>query len=179
MKPLTNAIQSSHAEGRDCKKDLYRFMLNYQATPHCTTGVPPSQLLFNRKIKTKLPQVESDDISWNTNLDVKHKDEHAKEKVKKNKDRKAQAQVSDLKIGETVFLSQRNNNKFSRRFDPSPLQVINIKGTMVTAIRNGQYVTRNIFQFKKIVSNMVEPELPDDDMFDAWEDKNKDNNSPQ
>ena len=82
-------------------------MLNYRATPHCTTGVPPSQLLFNRKIKTKLPQVETDDNSRNTNLAVKQKDEHAKEKMKENADRKAQAQVSDLKIGGTVLLSQR------------------------------------------------------------------------
>ena len=29
MKPLTKAIRSAHAEGRDWKKDLYRFMLNY------------------------------------------------------------------------------------------------------------------------------------------------------
>ena len=32
MKPLTKAR-------RGWKKDLYRFMLNYRATPHCTTGI--------------------------------------------------------------------------------------------------------------------------------------------
>ena len=44
MKPLTKAIRSAHAEGRDWKKDLYRFMLNYRATPHCKTGIAPSKL---------------------------------------------------------------------------------------------------------------------------------------
>ena len=104
MKPLTKAIQSSHAKERDWKKDLYRFMLNYRAIPQCTTGVPPSQLLFNRKIRTKLPQVETDDDSQNTNLDVKQNDEHATGKMKENVDRKGQERVSDLKIGETALL---------------------------------------------------------------------------
>ena len=41
------------------------------------------------------------------------KDEHGKEKMKENAGRKAQAQVSDLKIGETVLLSEKFK-KFSR-----------------------------------------------------------------
>ena len=60
MNPLTKAICSAHAEGRDWKKDLYQFMLKYRATPHCTTDIAPSELLFNRKIQTKLPQIEND-----------------------------------------------------------------------------------------------------------------------
>ena len=46
MKPLTKAIRLAHAEGKDWKNDLYRFMLKYRATPHCTTGIAPSELLF-------------------------------------------------------------------------------------------------------------------------------------
>ena len=42
--------------------------------------------------------MESDDTSRNTNLDVKPKDEHAKEKMKENTDRKAQAQVQILRL---------------------------------------------------------------------------------
>ena len=51
MKPLTKSIRSAHAKGRDWKKDLYMFLLNYRATPHTTTGFAPSHLLFNRLIK--------------------------------------------------------------------------------------------------------------------------------
>ena len=49
--------------------------------------------------------METDNNSQNINLDVKQKDEHAKEKLKENADRKTQAQVSDLMIVEIVFLS--------------------------------------------------------------------------
>ena len=57
MKPVTKAIRAAHAEGRDWRKDLYQFLLNYRATPHSTTGFAPFELLFNCKIKTKLPQI--------------------------------------------------------------------------------------------------------------------------
>ena len=67
MKPVTKAIRSAKAEGKEWKRDLYRFLLNYRATPHSTTGFSPSELLFNRKIRTKLPTsgVEKQSItSW-------------------------------------------------------------------------------------------------------------------
>ena len=51
--------------------------------------------------------MEGHDNSRNTKLGVKQKDEHDKEKMKKNADRRAQAQVSDLKIGETVLIKGR------------------------------------------------------------------------
>lgn len=127
MKPLMKAIRSSHAEGRDWKKDLYQFMLNYRVTSHCTTGVAPSELLFNRKIKTKLPQVEIGADQPETNLEIKQKDKQAEEKMKEHADRRARAQVLDFKISETVFLRQRKRNKFSMKFDLSLFQVVKKK----------------------------------------------------
>ena len=34
-----------------------RFLLNYQTMPHTTTGQTPATLLFNRKVRNKLPQL--------------------------------------------------------------------------------------------------------------------------
>ena len=56
MKPLTKAVRCAQAEGRDWKKNLFRFLLNYRATPHSSTGVTPAELLFKRQIATKLPE---------------------------------------------------------------------------------------------------------------------------
>lgn len=57
IKPLNKTIRAAHIEGRDWRKHLYQFLLNYRATlTPTTTGFAPSELLlFNRKIKTKLP----------------------------------------------------------------------------------------------------------------------------
>ena len=51
------AVHAAHTEKKNWKKEIYSFLLNYRATPHTTTAFPPSELLFNRKIRTKLPQV--------------------------------------------------------------------------------------------------------------------------
>ena len=88
MKPLTKAVHAAHAAGRDWKKDLYRFLLNYRATPHTTTGIAPAQLLFNRKIKTKLPQYEVIDHS-EISKQVRERDDQAKEKVKSHADKRS------------------------------------------------------------------------------------------
>ena len=37
------------------KQDMYQFLRNYRATPHCTTGVAPATALFGRPIRVKLP----------------------------------------------------------------------------------------------------------------------------
>ena len=63
MQPLTKAVRASAMSGRPWRKDLYRFLLNYRATPHSTTGFPPATLLFNRTINTKLPQLTSQNRS--------------------------------------------------------------------------------------------------------------------
>ena len=39
---------------------LQRFLLNYQTIPQGTTGVPPSQLLMGRQLRTRLDQVIPD-----------------------------------------------------------------------------------------------------------------------
>ena len=78
MEPLTKAICSAYAEERDWKKDLYRFKLNYRATPYCTIGIAPSELLFNRKIQTKLTQIEIDTTLPDTHANILEMDKQAK-----------------------------------------------------------------------------------------------------
>ena len=36
------------------------------------------------------------------------------------------------------------------KFDPNPFKVVRIKGTMITAVRNEKYVTRNASLFKTL-----------------------------
>ena len=37
------------------KQEVYQFLRNYRATPHCTTGIAPATALFGRPIRIKLP----------------------------------------------------------------------------------------------------------------------------
>ena len=149
MKPLTKAICSAYTEKKNWKKEIYTFLLNYRATPHTTTGFPPSELLFNRKIRTKLPQVTMvSDQSKDEK--VRKADELAKSKMKCNADKSRQAKTSNIQIGDTVLLRQKKMSKVMTKFDPHPFKVIRMKGTMISVTRNGKYVTRNASLFKPV-----------------------------
>ena len=145
MKPLMKAVRSAHAEGKHWKKHLYQFLLNYRTTPHATTGHAPATLLFGRKIHNKLPQIAS---TLSFDKEVRAVDQIAKEKMKEKADTKRRAQKSSIDIGQTVLVRQKKENKFTTRFDPRPFKVVRKSGTMVTAYRDGKYITRNISLFK-------------------------------
>ena len=55
VKSLCKLIHTCAAENKDPKKELSRFLLQYRATPHLTTGRSPAEMLSNRKIRTKFP----------------------------------------------------------------------------------------------------------------------------
>jgi hypothetical protein len=152
MKPLMKAIRSANVEGTQWKKHLYRFLLNYRATPHATTGFAPAELLFNRKIQTKLPQPQSITIPSDMNARVVENDAKAKAKMKAHADKGTQ--VSKIQVGDLVLVRQRKQNKLSTRYNPYPFCVTRIKGTMVTARRKDKYITRNASHFKVVDVSM-------------------------
>jgi len=57
IKPMTKAICSARVEGQAWKKCLHKFLLNYCATPHCTTKLSPAEFFISRKITDKLPHI--------------------------------------------------------------------------------------------------------------------------
>ena len=59
MCTLEKAIRTAQIEGKPWKQELYTFLRNYRATPHSTTEVPPYDAMFQRSMKTKLPEVPS------------------------------------------------------------------------------------------------------------------------
>ena len=126
MKPLTKAVRSAHDEGRNWKSFLYQFLLNYRATPHSTTGIAPAQLLFNRKITTKLPEISQPE-NTPTDTAVRVRDAKAEHKMKKRADKRARSCQSSVKIGDTVLVRQKKKDKFTTKFDPAPYKVISYR----------------------------------------------------
>ena len=115
MKPLTKAVHSAHIEGKTWKKHLHKFLLNYRTAPHCTTGFAPAQLLFNRNVQNKLPQLASN--SQETNHEVQRKDEKTKTKMKVHAETRSKVKPSKFEIGNLVLLCQRKWNKFTTHFN--------------------------------------------------------------
>ena len=59
MKPLKKCPQTAVIDNKNCKQALQQFLLNYRATLHCATKMPPATALFGRNIRTKLPLQEA------------------------------------------------------------------------------------------------------------------------
>ena len=159
MKPLMKALRSAHAEGKQWKRHLYEFLLNYRTKPHATTEHAPATLLFDRKVRNKLPHLTT---TLDIDKEVREADQKAKEKMKESADTKRRARPSDIQIGQTVLVRQRKHNKFSTRFDSRPFKVTRKSGTMITAYRGGKYITRNISLFKA-VDRRIENESEEDE----------------
>ena len=57
VRTLKKVLRISHTEHVSFKQLLNRFLRNYRATPHPSTGEAPATLMFGRPMRTKLPEV--------------------------------------------------------------------------------------------------------------------------
>ena len=125
---LLKRIRIAHSSGRDWKTDLQTYFLAYRSTPHNTTGMSPAELLFGRKIRTKIPDIEN---LRNENIEVRDRDSEKKGEGKLYADMKRNAVQSNLKVGDKVLVRQDRQNKLSTPFYPKPFTVVEKKGNSV------------------------------------------------
>ncbi len=138
MKTLKKALRCAVAEKRNWKEEMPRFLLNYRTSPPSSTRKAPATLLFERSLRTRLPQLPK-----GKKEEVRNKDIKSKSRMKTFADRKAVHR--EIKIGDHVLLRRdKLANKLQAPFDPPPYRVIKVKESMVTAERNQKNVTRNI-----------------------------------
>ena len=175
MKTIEKSLRAAVIEGRSWKQELHNFMRNYRATPHSTTNIPPSELMFGRNIRTKLPEIQFE----NDDAYVQERDAMQKRKMKMNADKKRKARKSEFKIGDTVLVKQERKNKMSTPFNPKPLTIVDIKGTMITASREGTKITRNASHYK-LLPKTQEYSYSDcqSDSDDERDENEKQNNRP-
>ena len=57
MKNVKKIWHSAIVEKKNPRQELCKFLRNYRSTPHTSTGKSPAEALFNREMKTRLPQI--------------------------------------------------------------------------------------------------------------------------
>ena len=153
MRTVKKSIKAALNKGRSWKQELFKFLLDYWTTPHCTTGAPPATILFGRTIKNHLPHLITpiaEDPS------IRERDTKAKRKIKQYADRKAYVKPNDLRVGDTVIVKSNNTSKALTPYQPNPMTIIKKKGSMITATHKGS-LTRNSSFFKKIPKPTTNP----------------------
>ena len=164
---LLKRIQIAQAERKDWKKELNVYLASYRSLPHPATGVSPAELLFGRKIRTRLPELRDVHVE----LEVRDRDNEQKNKGKVYADNKRKACYSDILPGDKVLVQEERQNKFSTRFNPVPFTVVRKQGnSLVVESQEGVQYSRNTSHCKKfqepfgdieeIPQTEIHPDLP-------------------
>ena len=152
-KPLLKRMKIAQAEGKEWKKEIRKYLVTYRSTPHTTTDVSSAELLFGRKMRTKLPELEGE----STECEMRDRDGEMKAKAKWYADKKRNAQESDLAPGDKVLVKQKRKNKLSTPLAPEPYDVVTKTGnSVVVESPEGVQLMRNTTHVKKVRGDITE-----------------------
>ena len=161
MKNIGKVVKAAQLEMRPWKQELNKFLRNYRATPHTTTGVAPASLLNGYEMKIKLPQitVPEDDFQ------LRSRDKLEKQKMKKNAERRRNIKQSNVQVGDKVLLKHvLKKRKSEPIYQEEPFEVVAKKGSQVVARRGEEVKVRNSSLMKRIHTREKPLEvLPEDD----------------
>ncbi|XP_062541324.1 uncharacterized protein K02A2.6-like [Armigeres subalbatus] len=112
------------------KWDLRSFLLMYNSTPHSTTGIAPSALMFGRVMRDKLPSVQQS--TGKLTESVQDKDWERKLRQAEINDKKRKATPSTLEVGDRVVAKRMSkDHKLSSNFGPEQFKSLDVKDRML------------------------------------------------
>jgi hypothetical protein len=149
MRNLGKVIKTAKVDGVCWKSRLNEFMRNYRATPHTMTKVAPAQLIFRNAHTSRLPRYKSGFVPEPIDVQASANDQSKKRKMVDYANKYFRTKEVNFQVGDRVLVKQNQKNKTMTPFDPIPFEIINIKGTMITARNCNKTLTRNISFFKK------------------------------
>ena len=150
------SIRAAHAEGKNWREELNMFLLAYWSTPHSTTEKSPAELLFRRRLTTKLPElvdVEDEEIEV-SDQGGRDRDTQRKQSNKDYVDKKSHARNRVVREGDTVLL-EKKENKLSPSYEKEAYEVTSRYGRQVV-LRSPQGV-----QYKRNLQHIKSFNMPD------------------
>lgn len=121
---LLKAMRVAHAEKRNWRTELNKFLLAYRSTAHTTTGKSPAELLFGRNLSTKLPDIgERGEIDDPREQQVKDHDAERKQSAADYADKRYQSTERQLETGDLVLLEKKKEDKLSPSYESEPYKV--------------------------------------------------------
>lgn len=116
---IKKRLQISRLNASDWKRDLLvDFLIMHRSTPHKTTGKTPFELMFNRKMRTKIPEMNDFSNTDDIDKEVRAKDASEKAKIKERADKTRGARKSEINVGDKVFLKNQPGDKLTPNFAP-------------------------------------------------------------
>lgn len=138
--------------GLNWRKELRDYLLTYHSTKHPSTGKSPGELMFGRRIKSKVPSI----MIFHEDGSVRERDAVVKEKGKDYSDRKRNAKQSELQEGDVVLAKRmRKNNKLDTNFSNEEFIVKRKEGldTIIKSSKSGKEYRRSSAHLKKVLGH--------------------------
>ena len=174
MGTINKFVRASVAGNHDWRAELDSFLLHYRATPHFATQISYFEALNGRKMNIGLPSIPFSDTKP-CRSKISQNDAASKGKMKAYADKRRHTYPSSLKEGDNVLIKQPKLNKLTPLYNPEPYTVVQKNGSMVTAERNGHFITRNSSHFRPVnakIEDEEERELEKDDSISVPESSN-------
>ena len=140
QKVLIKMVHTAVVEGKDPEHVVQKYLAAYRAAPHKTTGKSPYELMFNRKMATKIPQILGR-VSKNLDAEVRQKHDENKNSQKEYADNKRKGKVKDIAVGDEVLVQQKKTS-LKTPWDPNAYTVQEIKGSKLRLQREGKIKER-------------------------------------
>ena len=173
MQAIGHSWATAHVEDKDPVGSLNAKLKMYRNTEHSVTKRKPSEWLFGRCVRTRLPNkklqtqcLSVEDIEAKRRIVERGKDE--KERHDKS------AREEKLEVGMQVLLRMKKRRKGMPRFDPMPYTIIELVGRQAVLQRGEQKLRRETQKFKRFqpsVSNTA-PHMNNGALggnYDEWE----------
>lgn len=166
---ILKRLQIAHGKGTEYQSELRKFILMYNVTPHGTTGKSPSELMFGRRIRDKIPGIE-DLMQMTADGEALDTDMLNKQKGKDREDTSRGAKPSTIEVGDKVLVQNATRaNKLESRYRNEEFEVTQKHGNEVILSGEGKILRRHLTHLKKVPTleevtkqNVLTHELIDD-----------------
>ncbi|XP_056016954.1 uncharacterized protein K02A2.6-like [Ostrea edulis] len=145
---LMKSIRIAQSEKKNWKDEFDNYLMRYRSSPHCVTGKSRSELMFGRKMRTKISQVYDFHMD---DFEIRDQDAEIKEKGKDYGDKKRGCTQSNVIPGDKVLVKQHRENKLDPTFKPEPMIVKAKHGNSVILDSNGVEYKRNVTHVKTYI----------------------------
>lgn len=170
---LLKRLKIANALYGSWKAEMDRYLEMYNNTPHSVTGKAPSELLQNRRLRFKFPDLE-DLSSSPLESEVADRDKISKTKGKEKEDARRKAKYSDIEVGDEVLMRNLHpTNKLSTDFlkEKFVVEDRNRSNVRVKSLESNKSYDRNVSHLKKVLGSHTEQEEHNQDVDGATESK--------
>ena len=166
MRTLNQMIRSASVQQTSWKRRIPTFLRIYRGTPHASTKVSPFEALTGRKMNFGLPSpVLPTKTHTNIHSHIVQNDVKAKQKMCIHADRHRHTKQSPMQPGDQVLVKQKRLTKLTPPYSPHPYEIIEKKGSMITARRGNHKIVRNSSHFRSVtgVPSSLRAETPEEE----------------